>query len=64
MMRLELSDGTSRTFEMPVDQFHKLRYGVARVLRTMHEIERNPIMRLIDDSHAAAEHAAQTAVTK
>mmetsp|Transcript_12323 Transcript_12323/g.16631 ORF Transcript_12323/g.16631 Transcript_12323/m.16631 type:complete len:150 (+) Transcript_12323:55-504(+) len=50
MMRLALSDGQIKTFEMSIEQFHKLRYSVARVLRNMQEIERNPIMRLIDSS--------------
>ena len=31
---------------MPVEQFHNLRYSVAKVLRNMEEIERHPIMRL------------------
>ncbi|GMH51173.1 hypothetical protein TrRE_jg11681 [Triparma retinervis] len=39
-------DGRTRTFEMPVEQFHNLRYSVAKVLRNMEEIERHPIMRL------------------
>ncbi|KAJ8603778.1 hypothetical protein CTAYLR_000338 [Chrysophaeum taylorii] len=48
MMELTLSDSRVRTFEMNLEQFHKLRYSVARVLRNMQEIERNPIMRLCD----------------
>ena len=40
------SDGVTKTFEMPVEQFHSLRYNVAKVLRNMEEVERHPIMRL------------------
>lgn len=48
MMELTLSDGSIKTFEMHIEQFHKLRYSVARVLRNMQDVERNPIMRLCD----------------
>jgi len=41
-----LSDGQVKTFELPVAQFHELRYNVAKVLRNMEEVERHPIMRL------------------
>ena len=54
MMQLTLTDGTVKTFEMAMDQLHKLRYSLAKVLRSMQEIERNPIMRLIDDSSGAS----------
>jgi hypothetical protein len=40
------SDGKTRTFEVPIEQFHELRYNVAKVLRNMEEVERHPIMRL------------------
>ncbi|GMI35319.1 hypothetical protein TrCOL_g3788 [Triparma columacea] len=46
LCEVNTDDGKSRTFEMPVDQFHHLRYEVAKVLRNMEEIERHPIMRL------------------
>mmetsp|Transcript_21832 Transcript_21832/g.70284 ORF Transcript_21832/g.70284 Transcript_21832/m.70284 type:complete len:150 (+) Transcript_21832:65-514(+) len=51
MMELTLDDGNVQNFEMPLDQLHKLRYSLAKVLRSMQEIERNPIMRLIDESN-------------
>mmetsp|Transcript_5215 Transcript_5215/g.10403 ORF Transcript_5215/g.10403 Transcript_5215/m.10403 type:complete len:256 (-) Transcript_5215:20-787(-) len=46
LCEINTDDGKSRTFEMPVEQFHHLRYSVAKVLRNMEEIERHPIMRL------------------
>ncbi|EDQ89925.1 uncharacterized protein MONBRDRAFT_2798, partial [Monosiga brevicollis MX1] len=33
LMQLTLSDGTLRTFEAPVNQFHKLRYTAAAMLK-------------------------------
>ena len=33
---------------MDVPQFEKLRYDVARLLRSMQEVERHPIMRIVD----------------
>ena len=43
---MKLSDGRVKTFEVSVEQFHKLRYNVAKVLRDMQELERHPIMRI------------------
>lgn len=48
MMEWTLSTGDVKTFEMNVEQFTKLRYDTARLLRTMQEIERHPIMRIVD----------------
>lgn len=48
MMEWTLDDGRVKTFEMDVAQFEKLRYDVARLLRNMQEIERHPIMRIVD----------------
>lgn len=48
MIELTLSDGTIKSFEMNVEQFQKLRYDTARMLRNMQEIERHPIMRIVD----------------
>jgi len=45
-MQMALSDGRIKTFEVSVDQFHQLRYNVAKVLRDMQELERHPIMRI------------------
>ena len=42
MMAMTLSDGQMKTFDVSVDQFHTLRYNVAKVLREMQELERHP----------------------
>ncbi|KAJ1453310.1 HCaRG protein-domain-containing protein [Pelagophyceae sp. CCMP2097] len=47
-LRLVLTDGRIKTFEMTPDQLHKLRHSVAKVLRTMQEVERHPIMRIVN----------------
>uniref|UniRef100_A0A7S2R5K4 COMM domain-containing protein 5 n=1 Tax=Rhizochromulina marina TaxID=1034831 RepID=A0A7S2R5K4_9STRA len=46
LMRMRLSNGNFKTFEVSVEQFHQLRYNVAKVLRDMQELERHPIMRI------------------
>ena len=43
---MSLSDGSIKTFEVSVEQFHQLRYNTAKVLRDMQELERHPIMRI------------------
>jgi hypothetical protein len=42
MMQMVLSDGRMKTFDVSVEQFHQLRYNVAKVLREMQELERHP----------------------
>eukprot|EP00037_Helgoeca_nana_P019243 m.187034 g.187034 ORF g.187034 m.187034 type:complete len:219 (-) comp24783_c0_seq1:163-819(-) len=44
LMQMTLSDGTIQTFEMPVEEFHKLRYNVSYVLKEMEELEKRGIM--------------------
>jgi len=41
-MQMTLSDGTIRTFECSLSKFHELRYGVARVLKDMQDLEHHP----------------------
>jgi len=41
-MQMALSDGRIKTFDVSVEQFHQLRYNVAKVLREMQELERHP----------------------
>ena len=36
--------------QVSVEQFHQLRYNVAKVLRDMQEVERHPIMRIAFDA--------------
>jgi len=50
MMQMTLSDGRIKTFDVPFEQFHQLRYNVAKVLREMQELERHPIMRIADEA--------------
>lgn len=49
LAQLTLSDGTIKTFEVSLEEFHKLRYNVARVLKEMRDVEAHPIMRLAFD---------------
>lgn len=50
LVQIALSDGRMRTFDVTVEQFHKLRYNVAKALRDMQELERHPIMRIAFES--------------
>eukprot|EP00939_MAST-03C_sp_MAST-3C-sp1_P000067 g67.t1 len=49
LMEMSLSDGSIKTFEMQIDQFHQLRYNVAKVLKYMRGLESRAIMRLVTD---------------
>eukprot|EP00035_Acanthoeca_spectabilis_P021514 m.438666 g.438666 ORF g.438666 m.438666 type:complete len:216 (+) comp18269_c0_seq1:82-729(+) len=44
LMQMTLSDGTIQTFEMPVEEFHKLRYNVSYVLKEMEDLEKRGVM--------------------
>ena len=44
LMQMELSNGKMHTFEVPTDQFHKMRYNVAFVLKEMEDLEKRPVM--------------------
>lgn len=45
-LRLQTSDGQTRTIHVPVKQFHELRHSVASVLQEMNKVEAHPIMQL------------------
>lgn len=49
LMEMSLSDGSIKTFEMQIDQFHQLRYNVAKVLKYMRGLESRAIMNLVAD---------------
>ncbi len=44
LMELALTTGAVHTFEIPVDQFHKLRYSVAYVLKELEDLEARPAL--------------------
>jgi len=44
-----LSDRVIKTFEVSVEQFNQLRFGVAKVLNDMQQLERHPIMRIVNE---------------
>ena len=46
-MQMTLSDGAIKSFEVPIEQFHALRYNVAKVLQHMQELEAHPMMRIM-----------------
>ncbi|XP_049621608.1 COMM domain-containing protein 5 [Suncus etruscus] len=48
LLQLRLSDGSARRFEVPGARFHELRYGLARLLRDVAELERQCERRLQD----------------
>jgi len=39
-------EGGKKTFEIPVEKFHELRYHVAKVLKDMEELEQHPILKI------------------
>jgi len=46
LMRMQDDSGKIRTFELNTEQFHKLRYSVARVLKEFDTIEKLPILKI------------------
>ena len=44
LMQMTLDNGKIHTFEMPVEQFHKLRYNVAFVLKEIEDLEKRAVM--------------------
>eukprot|EP00300_Choanocystis_sp_HF-7_P025216 c26934_g1_i1.p1 GENE.c26934_g1_i1~~c26934_g1_i1.p1 ORF type:complete len:215 (+),score=42.57 c26934_g1_i1:36-647(+) len=48
-VQLSLSDGRVRSFEMSIEQFHDLRFNVARMLKDMFDLEAHSIVFKIDD---------------
>ncbi|OWZ23402.1 hypothetical protein PHMEG_0001737 [Phytophthora megakarya] len=46
LLRLQTSNGETRTIHVPLRQFHQLRHSVASVLQEMNEVESHPMMRL------------------
>lgn len=54
LMEFTLSDGRVHTLAVSPEEFHALRYGTARVLREMLELEGHPIMRLAADMERGA----------
>ncbi len=45
-MEVTLSDGSIKTFELPVEKFHEIRYNVAKVLKDMEDLDQIPILKL------------------
>jgi len=46
LMEVTSSDGRVRTFELPIERFHELRYNVAKVLKDMEDLEQIPILKI------------------
>jgi len=44
IMQLTLTDDTIKTFECSVDRFHELRYAVAKLLKSMQDLEQHPTL--------------------
>lgn len=49
LMQMILSNGRIRTFEVSIEQFNQLRYGVAKLLHDMRALERHPIMKVVSE---------------
>lgn len=48
IMEMTFSNGQTKVFEVPVSQFHQLRYSVAYVLKQMEELEKRSILKIQD----------------
>ena len=49
LMQMTLSNGLIKSFEVSIEQFNQLRYGVAKVLQEMQTLERHPIMKIMHE---------------
>ncbi|KAJ3450636.1 comm domain-containing protein [Anaeramoeba flamelloides] len=48
MMQMILSDGQVKQFEVSVDKFQEMRYNVAKVISEMQNIEKMPVLKILD----------------
>ena len=46
LMELTLNDGSVELFDVPLEEFHKLRYSCAKALSAMGAIESHPVLRI------------------
>ena len=60
LFQMTLSNGKIWTFEVNVQQFNQLRYGVAKTLQDMGVLERHPVMRMENEE----EHKRLVAMLK
>lgn len=49
LMQFYLSNGSIKSFEVSIEQFHQMRFCVAKVLSDMQQLERHPIMRIVNE---------------
>ncbi|CAI5742797.1 unnamed protein product [Hyaloperonospora brassicae] len=47
LLRLQTSDGATRTLRVRLQQFHQLRHSAATALQGMNDVESHPMMRLV-----------------
>ena len=48
LMQMTLSDGSIKNFQLPLEKFHELRCNVAKALKSVHELEAHPLIRVIE----------------
>ena len=49
MFQIILSSGKVTNFEVTIEQFNQLRYGIAKLLYDMQALERHPIMKIVKE---------------
>jgi len=59
LMQMVLSDGRIRSFDVSVQQFNQLRFGVAKMLKDMQTLERHPVMRIEREEDLARHKTAE-----
>lgn len=62
LLRVQTSDGGSRRFQVPLREFHRLRYSAAKVLQEMKQVEAHPIMRLANMQQQMSAIGGETTV--
>ncbi|KAF4045497.1 hypothetical protein GN244_ATG02112 [Phytophthora infestans] len=60
LLRLQTSDGKTRTIHVPIKQFHQLRHSAASVLHEMSQVEVHPMLRLAHMEQSSRTESATT----
>uniref|UniRef100_A0A7S3CZ28 COMM domain-containing protein 5 n=1 Tax=Palpitomonas bilix TaxID=652834 RepID=A0A7S3CZ28_9EUKA len=57
-MELSLTDGSVKTFEMSIEEFHELRYNVAKLLKEFHDMEKSQLFKITEAWEKALQQQA------
>jgi hypothetical protein len=56
---MTLSDGSVKSFAVPMEKFHELRYNTATVLRALGQVEALPVMKIVEHTQTTRKQDQQ-----